>query len=283
MATSSSTDLEAFRQQYGPRVEDVTAYNMFQSLDSAFEFYQRRGQEEFETLLENFEKYEIRYGFDNDLRDNENEVSRLHRQMLDKGLSVKDFIRGKERINIESFVITPTEVSGKRYQIRLRLNLRDGVDEVSHRNVSLTGPLKVRRLTNDGELDEFAAGKDYGGQEQTVYGTAKDTIRILYGEDDADRAHFEESHDLESKYFDTTTRVAKELVKALDKHTMAQVVAEVAMAPRKGTEPGTRDPTFKPLPGDISRDVLKKYLGMGRKTRRRKTKSRKTRARRLRS
>ena len=70
MATASSTDLEAFRQQYGPRVEDVTAYNMFQSLDSAFEFYQRRGQEEFETLLENFETYEIRYGFDNDVRDN---------------------------------------------------------------------------------------------------------------------------------------------------------------------------------------------------------------------
>ena len=277
-------DLEAFRQQYGPRVEDVTGFRGFDSLDSAFGYYQRHGQQKFETLLKNYEIYEIRYTLG--VRDNENEVSRLHRQMLDKGLSVKDFIRGKERINIESFVITPTEVSGNRYQIRLRLNLKDGVDEVSQRDIRLTGPLQVNSITDEGELGDgdFAAGKYYGVQERdAVYGIAKNSVTILYGEDDADRAQFEESHDLKTNYFDTTTRVAKELVKALDKHTMVQAVAEAAMAPRKGTEPGTRDPTFKPLPRDISRDVLKKYLGMGRKTRRRKTKSRKTRARRLRS
>lgn len=266
-------DLEAFRQQYGPRVEDVVdeiAFNKFRSLDNAFEFYQHRGQQEFENLLGNFEKYEIRYELG--LGDNQNELLRLHRQMLDRGLSVKDFIRRKQRINIESFGITPTEVSGERYQIRLRLNLRNGVDEVSHRDIRLTGPLKVDSL-EDKELYDYAAGKYYRGRERD------DGVTIRYGENDADPAEFEESRG----EFYTTTAVAKELVKALDKHTMVQAVAEVAMAPRKGKEPGTRDPTFKPLPQDISRGILRKYLGMARKTRRRKTKSRKTRARRVRS
>lgn len=171
--------------------------------------------------------------------------------------------------SFDDFRIVPKGLrtpEGEYYLIRLTLDLDDGDRFVTH----LGGPLEIENLEDEGELTGFAMGKHYyreGG------GTA---VTIRYGEDDSDPAEFEDLGHDRSRYYKTTTALAKELIDALDKHTFNRAVAEVAIAPRRAQGPATqegkapRDPTFEKLPKDISQEI-RSYLGG--KTRRRKTKT----------
>ena len=179
--------------------------------------------------------------------------------------------------SIDEFRIVPKGLrtpEGEYYLIRLTLDLDDGDQFVTH----LGGPLEIENLEDEGELTGFAFGKTYYHENGTL-------VTIRYGENDSDPAEFEDMGHDRTRYYKTTTALAKDLMDALDKHTFNRAVAEVAVAPRRAQGPATqqgktpRDPTFEKLPKDISQEI-RSYLGG--KTRRRKTKTsrrnRKTRA-----
>lgn len=164
----------------------------------------------------------------------------------------------------------------------IRLELYRGTDEILLNG--LIGPLRrVPADTDDLEEFRFAFGKSFREFEDVdVEPWLKNlkvfnqTHRILYGETDDAPAMYINGYNR----YKTTTKVAKELINALDKYTILKAVAEVTMGPRKGTATKEgkppRDPSFQPLPRDITR-LVNKFVGkQGGKTRKTKKPRRKT-------
>lgn len=175
--------------------------------------------------------------------------------------------------SIDEIRIVPEGLSEGNYMINILVGFDDGYGF----RTFLRGPLDVKGLTN---RRGFAFGKKYYRKR----GGTGLSINILYGENDTDPAKIQNvGHGNDTREYRITTKDAKNLINALNKHTYNQSVSEVTMAPRKAEGPATeegkkpRDTSFEPLPRDITR-VIRSYLGgktKKTKTHRRKTISRK--------
>lgn len=170
--------------------------------------------------------------------------------------------------SIDEFRIVPEELSEGNYTISISVAFDDGYGF----RTFLRGPLDVKVLNNK---EGFAFGKKYYRKR----GGTGLSINILYGEKNTDPAEIQSIGNDTHKYR-ITTKDAKTLINALNKHTYNQAVSEVTMGTRKAQGPATeegrrpRDTSFEPLPRDITR-VIRSYIGGKTKKTRRKTISRK--------
>lgn len=158
------------------------------------------------------------------------------------------------------------------YNIKLRLFNGD----IQVRYFSFRGPLTPTKAV----LGEFPLGRSYRDVDYRVIdGVGYVEFTILYGETDDAPALFKINPYVNAQN-ETTTKVAKELIDALDKHTLLRAVSEVTMGPRSAEGPATetgktpRNVDFQKLPKEITREI-QRYVG-GR-TRRRKTRKHKRR------
>jgi hypothetical protein len=177
------------------------------------------------------------------------------------------------------------------YQIKLYTLNTSNVDYFGI--IILDGPLTIRDEPGHVKknLEGYAFGKsafswnssfisNFKGRQPRYYGV----LTILYGEADNDPAKlYHYTYNIFE--YTTTTKIAKNIIEALEKHTLIRAVTEVTTAPRRAIGPAAqdgrvpRDPTFERLPnvGKIIRSFLG---GKTRKQKKKASRRRKTLARR---
>ena len=161
------------------------------------------------------------------------------------------------------------------YQITIQLNNTSNVHDFGI--VILYGPLTLRDEPGyvEKNLEGYAFGKSaFSWNWERSKGRYYGVLTILYGETDDDPAKLY-NYTYNIFEYTTTTKVAKKLIDALEKHTLIRAVTEVTTAPRRAKGPATkegrvpRDPTFERLP-DVGK-IIRSFLGG--KTRKQKKKA----------
>jgi hypothetical protein len=140
------------------------------------------------------------------------------------------------------------------------IDLMNGGSEVD--NIVLYGPLTPKNKTEQGyAFGRVYRGMNYGYMNKRPYAA----IAILYGQTDEDPAKVIDYTQSYILRYATTTKIAKQLVDACEKHTLMYAVTLVTTAPRRAKGPATkegqtpRDPDFQRLP-DVGK-TIRSFLG----------------------
>lgn len=194
-----------------------------------------------------------------------------------------------ERGPFNSFTIVPRGLRPEPWRLgewgeagayRIVVGLENNSDNVG--SILLTGPLTLKNEPGNvkNNLEGYGFGKSiysWDWQHNQTTDRYYHVVTILYGEADDDPAKVYHYNFIIFEYT-TTTRIAKDLINAFERHTLIRAATEVTTAPRRAEGPANeqgrrpRDPTFQRLP-DVAR-TIRSFLGRGKKhkkSRRRKT------------